>query len=232
VLASQRFDLLDLFVLELLKGYMYNMELNGYIDYTLLRANASVREIQELCNKALAHNYYAVCVNPCMVATAKRTLFNTSVKVACVVGFPLGANAIETKVAETHTVLKLGADEIDLVINQSALRSKNEKYLEEELTAVRRACEGKVLKVIIETCNLDDDLLKFACEMCIKCGADFVKTSTGFASKGAELEVVEKMAFICGDRIKIKASGGIKTPEFATQLVKCGVMRIGTSTEL
>lgn len=201
------------------------------MDYTLLKPNATEKEMEEFCQTALNNNYPAVCVNPCMVRLAKKFLFNTAVKVACVVGFPLGANTLETKIFETQQALENGADEIDVVINQTELKQKNINYITNEISQLKNVCKDRTLKVIIETCNLDDNLLSLACRACLNGHADYIKTSTGFGP-GATPEVVEKIRALTENKIKIKASGKIRTKAQAQALIEAGAMRIGTSTKL
>lgn len=207
------------------------MEISSYIDYTLLKANATEKEISDLCKTALENNYQAVCVNPYMVKLAKKCLFNTAVKVVCVVGFPLGANTLETKIFETKQALENEADEIDFVINQTELKEKNVNYITNEIAQLKNICKDKILKVIIETSNLDDNLLSLACRACINGHADYIKTSTGLGA-GATPEIVAKIRSLTKNKIKIKASGKIRTKSQAQALIEAGAMRIGTSSKL
>lgn len=206
------------------------MELNSYIDHTLLKANVRLSEIDELCAQAVENNFCAVCVNPCNVAYAKQRLQNSQVKVCTVIGFPLGQNTTETKVFEAQNALASGADEIDMVINVGRLLDGDLEYVAGEIAAVRNACKGSVLKVIIETCYLEPEQIKTITSICVTAGADFVKTSTGFGTRGASLDDVKTIKSAAGNGAQIKASGGIKTREFAETLILAGATRIGTSS--
>jgi len=206
------------------------MSLSKYIDHTLLKAAAIPSEIKKLCSEAKEFNFYAVCVNGCYVGLAKEELVNSEVKVAAVIGFPLGAMATEAKVAETKFCIDDGADEIDMVINVGMLQSENYDYVEKEISAVKKATGNKVLKVIIETCYLSEEEKKTACRLAMNAGADFVKTSTGFGTGGATLDDVKLMKSIVGDTMKIKASGGIRDKETAEEYIAIGISRIGTSS--
>ena len=206
------------------------MELNKYIDHTLLKATAKPSEITQLCAEAKEYHFYAVCVNGCFVKLAKAAVANSQVKVAAVIGFPLGAMSTEAKVAETKFCIKDGADEIDMVINVGMLQSGNVDYIEDEIDAIKKATGDKVLKVIIETCYLSEEEKKTACKLAMNAGADFVKTSTGFGTGGATLEDVQLMKSVLGDQMKIKASGGIKNAKTAKEYIALGISRIGTSS--
>ena len=206
------------------------MELNKYIDHTLLKATAKPSEITQLCTEAKEYHFYAVCVNGCYVKLAKEELANSQVKVAAVIGFPLGAMSTEAKVAETKLCIRDGADEIDMVINVGMLQSRNFDYIEDEIDAIKKATGDKVLKVIIETCYLSEEEKKTACKLAMKAGADFVKTSTGFGTGGATLEDVQLMKSVVGNQMKIKASGGIKNAKTAKEYIALGISRIGTSS--
>ena len=208
------------------------MIIKSYIDYTLLKPTATEQDIISLCETALKNNYYSVCVNPCFVALAKKCLYQTNVKVVSVVGFPLGANTLETKLFEAKDAIENGADEIDFVINQGKLQQGDIQYIINEIKELKNVCGDKILKVIIETCNLNTTLLPLICKACILSGADFIKTSTGFGAFGAKLQDIEKIKELCGNKILIKASGGIKTKEQAENFIKAGATRIGTSTEI
>jgi len=206
------------------------MELNKYIDHTLLKATARPSEITQLCAEAKEYNFYAVCINGCYVKLAKQEVSNSEVKVAAVIGFPLGAMSTEAKVSETKSCIDDGADEIDMVINIGMLQSGNHPYVENEIAAIKKAMGEMQLKVIIETCYLSEEEKKTACNLAMSAGADFVKTSTGFGTGGATLEDVQLMKSIVGDRMKIKASGGIKNTKTALEYVALGISRIGTSS--
>jgi deoxyribose-phosphate aldolase len=204
--------------------------LNTYIDHTILKATATQDDIIQLIDEAVTHDFYAVCVNGGYTAFAKAYLKQSSVKLAVVVGFPLGAMSTETKVFETKDAISNGADEIDMVLNVGALKAGDLKTVQKDIDAVRAASDKKVLKVIFENCYLTDEQKRTACQICLDCGVDYVKTSTGFGTSGATLEDVQLMKAVVGDRIKIKASGGIRDRETALQYIDLGVDRIGTSS--
>lgn len=206
------------------------MQLNSYIEHTLLKPTATPSEIRKLCAEAVQHQFFGVCVNGYYTATAKKALENSSVKVVSVIGFPLGAASLNSKVFEAEDSIKNGADEIDMVLNLGMLKSGNLKYVEEEISAIKTAIGNKILKVIIETCFLTDEEKQLACKAAIKANADFVKTSTGFGHGGATLEDVALMKEIVGKKIQIKASGGIKDRKTAEKYISLGASRLGTSS--
>lgn len=206
------------------------MKLNTYIDHTLLKATATPSEIKKLCSEAKEYNFFAVCVNGCYVKLAKQEIANSEVKVAAVIGFPLGAMSTEAKVSETEICIKNGADEIDMVINIGMFQLGNNDYVEDEIFAIKKACGNKVLKVIIETCYLSEEEKRTACKLAMNAGADFVKTSTGFGTGGATLEDIKLMKEVVVDTLKIKASGGIRDKETAKEYIALGISRIGTSS--
>ena len=206
------------------------MKLNKLIDHTLLKATATIADIETLCKEAVEYDFYSVCVNSCYVATAKNFLAGTDIKVCSVVGFPLGAMSAKAKYFETGEALSDGADEIDMVLNVGLLKSGEvNKALDEIISLKRCVGENRVLKVILETCYLTDEEKRLACRMALDAKADFVKTSTGFGSGGATLADVKLMKECVQDKAKIKASGGIRDYETAMQYVNLGVQRIGTS---
>ena len=206
------------------------MELSKYIDHTLLKATAQAKDIKKLCSEAIDYNFYAVCVNGCYVSLTKNKLKNTAVKVAAVIGFPLGAMSTAAKVLETQKCIEDGADEIDMVINIGKLQAGDFHYVENEIAEIKIATGEKPLKVIIETCYLSKEEKKTACTLAMNVGADFVKTSTGFGTGGATLKDVKLMKSVVGDRMEIKASGGIKDTKTALEYVALGISRIGTSS--
>ena len=163
------------------------MQVKSYIDYTLLSPVVTEQDVEMLCQDALNNNYYAVCVNPCYVALAKKCLYQTNVKVVCVVGFPLGANTLQTKIFEAKEAIINGADEIDFVVNQGKLLHGDMQYVLNEITELKKVCGKLKLKAIIETCNLNPTLISMACKICIMAGADYIKTSTGFGKAGASI---------------------------------------------
>ena len=206
------------------------MEINKYIDHTVLKATTTPKDIEKLCNEAKEYKFYSVCVNGCYVSLCKKLLVNTDVKVAAVIGFPLGAMSTEAKVYEAKKCIEDGANEIDMVINVGMLKAKEYDYVREEIRQIKEAIGTNVLKVIIETCYLIDDEKVKACELAVEAKADFVKTSTGFGTNGATFEDVALMKKTVGNRAKVKASGGVKTYETAAKYIELGAERLGTSS--
>lgn len=205
------------------------MELNSYIDHTALKAYTTVSDIRKLCEEAVNYHFASVCVNPTYVEIAKKYLEGSTVNVCTVIGFPLGANTISTKEFEAIDAVNNGADEIDMVINIGALKSKDYDYVKKEIEDIRDAIDGKTLKVIIETCYLDESEIKKMTEICNETFVNFIKTSTGFGTRGASLEDIKIINENKNDVLEIKASGGIKTIEDAEKFINLGVTRIGTS---
>ena len=206
------------------------IEINKYIDHTVLKATATEDDIIELCEEAKEYNFFSVCVNSGYVSLAKKQLEGSDVKVCTVVGFPLGAMSTKAKVFETEQALKDGAEEVDMVINIGELRSKNFKKVEEEIAAIKKAVGNKVLKVILETCYLTPQEIVLASELAVKAKADYVKTSTGFGNDGARMENIELMKKAVEGKAKLKASGGVKNLDTALSFIEAGVERIGTSS--
>ncbi len=206
------------------------MGLNKYIDHTILKATASSSDVKKLCEEAIEHEFYSVCVNGCYVADAKHLLQGTDVKVAAVVGFPLGAMTTAAKVFEAKEAVENGASEIDMVINVAKLKDGEFEYVENEIRQIKDAIGDNVLKVIIETCYLTDEEKVKACELSLTAKADFVKTSTGFGTGGATYEDVKLMKSVVGDNAKVKASGGVRDKETAEKYVELGAERLGTSS--
>ena len=205
------------------------MKLNKLIDHTLLKPEATKAQIEKLCSEATEYDFKSVCVNPYYVKYAKELLKESDVLVCTVIGFPLGQNTTAIKVAETKDAINNGADEIDMVINIGALKSKDEDYVLNEIKEIRNACKGNTLKVIIETCLLTDEEKNTACKLSKEAGADFVKTSTGFSSHGATVEDVKLMRETVGEDMGVKASGGIRDRETALKMVEAGATRLGVS---
>lgn len=206
------------------------MSIASYIDHTLLKQDATGQQIDQLCAEAAQYHFASVCVNPYYVARCVKNLKGTDVKVCTVVGFPLGATTTETKVFETLQAIATGATEIDMVINVCALKSGHIKGVEQDIQALVAACEGKaLLKVIIETCLLTDEEKVLACQIAKRCGADFVKTSTGFSTGGATVEDIALMRETVGPEMGVKASGGIRDYAKAKAMVEAGATRIGAS---
>ena len=208
------------------------MNLAKYIDYTLLKATATPADIEKLCQEARQYGFFSVCVNSSYVPLAAQLLKGTDVKVCTVVGFPLGAMSTQGKLYETSTALAEGADEIDMVINLGLFLSGRTAKVLDEIALLKQETADKVLKVIIETCYLNDDQKRLAAQICVDAWADFVKTSTGFGTGGATLADVQLIKEVVGDRAKIKASGGIRNRETALQYIDLGVSRIGASAIL
>lgn len=206
------------------------MGLNKYIDHTILKATASSSDVKKLCEEAIEHEFYSVCVNGCYVADAKQLLQGTDVKVAAVVGFPLGAMTTAAKVFEAKDAVENGASEIDMVINVAKLKDGEFEFVENEIRQIKEAIGDNVLKVIIETCYLTDEEKVKACELSLAAKADFVKTSTGFGTGGATYEDVKLMKSVVGDNAKVKASGGVRDKETAQKYVDLGAERLGTSS--
>ena len=190
------------------------MELNKYIDHTVLKATANKEDIRKLCEEAREYNFYSVCVNGCYVNDAKNYLEGTDVKVAAVVGFPLGAMTTTSKVFEAKEAIENGASEIDMVINVAKLKDQEYDYVREEIRQIKEVIGENVLKVIIETCYLTDE----------------EKTSTGFGTGGAMFEDVKLMKETVGNNAKVKASGGVKDKETAEKYIELGADRLGTSS--
>ena len=204
--------------------------LNQYIDHTLLKATATTDEIIKLCNEAKEHNFFSVCVNSSYVKLAKKQVKKSNVKVCSVIGFPLGAMSTKAKVYEAKQALKDGADEIDMVINVGLLKSKKYKKVYKDIKAVKKVMPKNTLKVILETCYLDKDEILKVSELALKAKADFIKTSTGFGTGGATIEDVKLMKSVAGDKMKIKASGGVRDAKTAQEYIDLGVSRLGTSS--
>ena len=198
-------------------------------DHTILKAEATKEAVKKICDEARAYGYMSVCVNGYYTAYAAGELKGADVKVCTVVGFPLGQMATEAKAAETAIAVRDGADEIDMVINVGALKDRLYDVVREDIREVKKACGCALLKVIIETCLLTDEEKVKACELAKEVGADFVKTSTGFATGGAKAEDVALMRRTVGSEMGVKASGGIRDKETAMAMEKAGASRLGTS---
>ncbi|MFE4354036.1 deoxyribose-phosphate aldolase [Peribacillus butanolivorans] len=201
------------------------------IDHTLLKAEAKKEDIIKLCEEAKQFGFASVCVNPTWVAKSAEILHDTDIKVCTVIGFPLGANTPETKAFETKNALENGATEIDMVINIGALKDKNDELVERDIRSVVEAVNKKtIVKVIIESCLLTDEEKVRACEISVKAGADYVKTSTGFSLHGATVEDVALMRRSVGPNIGVKASGGVRNLKDIEAMVEAGATRIGSSS--
>lgn len=203
------------------------------IDHTLLKPEATSEMVKKLCKEAKEHGFFSVCVNPYYVKLAKKELKDSPVKVATVIGFPLGSTTKEVKAFESSEAIKNGADELDMVINIGALKAKDYSKVEEDIKAVVEIAKKEVfVKVIIETCLLNDEEKKKACEIAKKAGVDFVKTSTGFSTGGATEEDIKLMRKVVGQDLGVKASGGIRDYEVAKRMVEAGASRLGASSSV
>ncbi len=208
---------------------MNKKSLAAKIDHTNLKPTATESDIIKICAEAREYVFASVCANPVHVPLMKKELEGSTPLVCCVVGFPLGANAKEIKAAEARHAVEQGADEVDMVINIGALKAGQNQTVKEDIAAVVEAARGKTVKVIIETCYLTEEEKKNACTSAMEAGAHFVKTSTGFGSGGATLEDIKLMRAVVGDKLQVKASGGIRTLEDAKAMIEAGADRIGAS---
>jgi len=199
------------------------------IDHTNLKPTATEADIRKVCAEAREYGFASVCANPVHVPLMKQELEGSKVLVCCVVGFPLGANTKEIKATEARTAVEQGADEVDMVINIGALKAGQTKVVQEEIAAVVDAAAGQTVKVIIETCYLTDEEKRIACGCAKDAGAHFVKTSTGFGSGGATVEDIKLMRQAVGEKLQVKASGGIRSLEDAKAMIDAGADRIGAS---
>ncbi|RCW17956.1 deoxyribose-phosphate aldolase [Streptococcus gallolyticus] len=205
------------------------MAINRYIDHTLLKPESTQTQIDKLIAEAVEHQFASVCVNPTWVSYATKALKGTEVNVCTVIGFPLGANTSSVKAFETKDAVANGADEIDMVINIGQLKSGQYDAVEADIRAVVEASGDKLVKVIIETCLLTDDEKVKACQLAVAAGADYVKTSTGFSTAGANIADVTLMRKTVGSNIGVKAAGGTRSYADAEAFIKAGATRIGTS---
>jgi len=208
--------------------------MNNYIEHTNLKPDCTAADVIKLCEEAIEHEFYAVCVSPYFVQLAKKTLKKAPVKIVSVVGFPFRYNTVASKVEETKKAIMGGADEVDVVMNIAAFKSGDDGTVLNDLQAVIMAChlQNKLAKVIIETALLSTEEIEKACRLCIDSEADFVKTSTGFSTRGASVDDVLLMRKLLPTKIKIKAAGGIKTAKQAQELIEAGAARIGTSASI
>lgn len=204
-------------------------ELAQFMDHTLLKADATKEQLQKLCEEAKKYHTYSVCINPSNLEAAKACLAGSDVKLCTVVGFPLGQMTSEAKAFETAEAVFNGADEIDMVINVGKVKDKDYDYVREDIQGVVNAAQGKVTKVILETCLLDPEEIVEVCKIAKASGADFVKTSTGFSTGGATLENVRLMRQTVGEDMGVKASGGIRTLADALAMIDAGASRLGVS---
>ena len=206
--------------------------ISQYIDHTLLRADATSSDIYQLCDEADSFRFKNVCVNPAFINLLRSYTFPPPI--CTVIGFPFGANTTETKAFETKNAIILGVEEIDMVINIGALKEKNYQYIFDEICQIANLCTDSnvLLKVILETCLLTEEETVKGCLIAKKAGADFVKTSTGASRAGADVETVRLMRRVVGNKMGVKASGGIKTKADAIAMIEAGANRIGTSSSV
>lgn len=203
------------------------------IDHTVLKAVTTKEEVIKVCTEAREYGFFSVCINPTNIELAKKELEGSNVKVCTVIGFPLGANTKEVKAFETRDAIAKGADEVDMVINIGALKDKNYDLVYEDIKAVVDAANKEALvKVIIETCYLTDEEKVKACELAVKAGTDYVKTSTGFGTGGSTPADIKLMRETVGENIGVKASGGVRTAEDAKAVIEAGTSRIGASASI
>lgn len=207
-------------------------QLAKIIDHTALKADQGEKKIKELCTEAIQYGFYSVCVNPVFVKYAADQLKNSAVKLCSVVGFPLGMNNSKIKALEAKQAILEGADEIDMVINVGALKEERYEFVANDIRSVVENAEDKLVKVILETCYLTEKEIVKACEIAMKAGANFVKTSTGFGSGGAEVRHIRLMRKTVGKDLGVKASGGIRTYEDAVKMIEAGASRIGASSSV
>lgn len=205
------------------------MNYNKMIDHTVLKADTPLETVKRICDEAMEYGFASVCINPCHVAYCADYLKDSNVNVCTVIGFPLGANTSAVKAFETKDAIANGADEIDMVMNIGALKDKNYDLVRDDVKSVVEAANGTLVKVILETCLLTEDEIKKACELCVEAKADYVKTSTGFSTRGATIEDVRIMKEAVHGKAKVKAAGGVRTPEDMVKIVAAGADRIGTS---
>lgn len=206
------------------------MNMNKYIDHTLLKPDATQEMIEKLCQEAREHDFMSVCVNPYWVKRSAELLAGSDVKVCTVIGFPLGASTIESKAAETRNAIANGATEVDMVLNVGALKSGDLETVKKDIVAVKQAAGDILLKVILETCLLTEEEKVVACKLSVEAGADYVKTSTGFSTGGATVEDIALMRKTVGPNVGVKASGGVRDGEAAIAMIEAGASRVGTSS--
>ncbi|ASP28166.1 deoxyribose-phosphate aldolase [Spiroplasma corruscae] len=204
-------------------------KLSKYIDHTILKPDATKEEIKKLCEEALEYNFATVCINPYRIKDAISYLKDSNVGITTVIGFPLGANITEVKVLETKKAIDDGASEIDMVINIGAVKDQDWEYVYDDMKAIKLAAGSNIVKVILENCLLTKNEIIKCCELAVKAGLDFVKTSTGFSKSGATFEDVRLMKMTVKDNCKVKAAGGVRTTLDALEMIKSGADRLGTS---
>ena len=202
-----------------------------YIEQTVLKPNTILEDVERVCQEAVSHNFHVVIIPPFFVAQARAFLIKSDVRIGTVIGFPLGYNLPEVKILETELAIEEGADDIDMVVNIAAVKSKDWESVNKEVKSIVQICHqsGKIFKLIFETCLLDDEEIEKLCSICNDLGVDYAKTSTGFSTAGADVETISKMRSWLIPTIKIKASGGIKDKNLLQNLIQAGADRIGTS---
>lgn len=213
---------------------MNNSELASMIDHTLLKPDTTIEGVLKICDEAIKYKFASVCINPYWVKLVSEKLKNSDVKVCTVIGFPLGNNVTSIKALEAKQAVKDGAEELDMVISLSAVKSENWLYVEKDIKAVvdEAKSNNSIVKVILENCLLNEYEKRRACEIVVKAGADFVKTSTGFSSGGATIEDIRLMREVVGKGFGVKASGGVRDRETALAMIEAGATRIGASSGL
>ena len=205
------------------------MKFEKYFDHTILKPEATKNEVKEICMEAIQYGFASVCVNEFYTSFVSSILKGSGVDTCVVIGFPLGASSTAVKVFETQSAICNGADEIDMVINIGALKDQQYEFVQDDIQQVKLACQGKILKVIIEVCLLSNEEIIKACELSVAAGADFVKTSTGFSNAGATVEAVALMKRTVNGKAKVKAAGGIRDVETAKAMIAAGADRLGAS---
>ncbi|RJP74272.1 MAG: deoxyribose-phosphate aldolase [Ignavibacteriales bacterium] len=227
-------ELLDKFKNSPKKKYELKGNLASYIDHTILKPEANEDEVKKVCSEAKEFNFKSVCVNPSYVDLCKQELKASEVKVCIVIGFPLGANTSETKIAEAEQAIANGATELDMVINVGRLKNKDFHYVLNDISEIAKLTKNTnaLSKVIIETCLLTDVEKVIACLLAKEAGADFVKTSTGFSKAGATADDIALMRFVVGEEMGVKASGGVRTYEDTMRMIENGASRIGASASI
>lgn len=203
------------------------MKLSKYIDHTLLKSDATFEEIEQLCKEAMEYDFYSVCVQPHYVSLCKTLLRDTDIKIACVIGFPHGSNKSETKLFESVQAKVDGADELDVVLNVSDVKNGLFDNILREMKVIKKT--QLVVKYILETCLLTEEEIEKVCKLAVESQIDFVKTSTGFSKSGATVKDVKLMKSVVGDRVKVKASGGIRDYKTAKKMIDAGAERLGAS---
>lgn len=205
------------------------MEINKYIDHTILKRDAVSSEIDKIINEAIKYEFKTICIHPIWIEHAKEKLKDTNIDITAVIGFPYGTQTTESKVFEAKDALSKGADELDFVTSVSMVHEKNTDYLNRELTTIRKETKGTTIKLILETGLLTSSEIKYISKLAVDAKWDFIKTSTGIQVEGATVKNVKIMKKIAGDKAEVKASGGVRNYEDAVKMIKAGATRIGTS---